>query len=176
MDENVEKSRRELQNMMAFLGAISAGLEEDIGESAKGMAFLAGKELGIKHSQGSRKTDDLKEAVEISKEILQKMGFLWQVEPWKKKGENDYVSKVEEGIDEGNDVIKLVFRGCMIRQALFRYGHSQKNSLCYMMYGFLSGLTESVLRRRSKLNILKVGPNACLKELIIGDKIKGDRT
>lgn len=163
MNNEIEKARRELQDTLFFLGAISSGMENFMGRPAKGMAFLAGKKLGQKCSEDGQKTEDILEAIEISEDILKKNHFLWQIEPWKKKGEPDYVSTNENG----DKVIRLVFRDCMIRQTLFRYGHDQQASLCYMMYGFFSGLTESVLGLKSELKILHSGQNACFKELIL---------
>lgn len=162
MDE-IEKERRELQDTMFFLGAISSGMENFLGRPANGMAFLAGKRLGAKCSQNEKKTDDILEAIEISKNILRENHFLWQIEPWKKKGDSGYVYDDEDG----NKVIRLVFRDCMIRQTLFRYGHVQQASLCYMMYGFFSGMTESLLGLKSELRIIHSGQNACFKELIL---------
>ncbi len=164
----MEKVRKELQDTMSFLGAISSGIEEFLGGPgpAKSVAHLAGKRLGKKCSENEQKTEDILEAVEISRNILRKNHFLWQIEPWKKKKYSDYVFTN----DDGNKVVKLVFRDCMIRQALYRYGHYQQSSLCHMMFGFFSGLTESVLGLRSELKIIHAGQNACLKELILRGK------
>lgn len=163
--KDTELARKELQDAMAFLGAITSGMEKFIGRAANGLAFVAGKNLGKKYSQNTPKTDNILEAIEITKEILEKNHFLWQLEPWKKKDDVDFVITD----DNGGRVIRLVFRDCMIRQTLFRYGHHQQGSLCYMMYGFFSGVTESILGVKSKLNIIHSGPNACLKELILED-------
>ena len=72
-----EKNRKELQDTMAFLGAISAGLEDEefLGKPAKGMAFLAGKELGKKYAEKYPQTDDIPKAIEYSKEMLEQVGF-----------------------------------------------------------------------------------------------------
>ena len=163
MNNEIKKVRGELQDTMFFLGAISSGMEDFMGRPANGMAFLAGKKLGKKCSKNERKTEDILEAIEISKDILKKNHFLWQIEPWKKTGEPDYISTNKNG----DKVIRLTFRDCMIRQTLFRYGHAQQASLCYMMYGFFSGLTESLLGLKSELRILHSGQNACFKELIL---------
>ena len=62
-----------------------------------------------------------------------------------------------------------MFRDCMIRQALYCYGHDQKGSLCYMMYGFFSGALDNIMGVRSKLEIVHAGENACLKRLQLQD-------
>lgn len=159
----VEKARIELQDAMFFLGAISSGIEDFMGRPANGMVHLAGKKFGKECSKNAPKTNDILEAIEISKNILKENHFLWQIEPWKKKSDSGYVFND----NEGNDVIRLVFRDCMIRQSLIIYGHPRPSSLCYMMYGFFSGLTESVLGRKSELEIIHAGQNACLKRLIL---------
>jgi predicted hydrocarbon binding protein len=55
----------------------------------------------------------------------------------------------------------------MIRQALFLYGHHQKGSLCNMMFGFFAGAVETIMGRKSSLEVLHAGENACLKRLLI---------
>lgn len=164
----MQEARKELQDTMSFLGAISSGMEEFLGGPgpAKSVAYLAGKRLGKKCSENEQKTEDVLEAIEISKNILKKNHFLWQIDLWKKKKYSDYVFTN----NDGNKTVKLVFRDCMIRQTLFRYGHSQQSSLCYMMYGFFSGVTESVLGLKSELKIIHTGQNSCLKELILKGK------
>ncbi|MCP4110589.1 MAG: hypothetical protein GY749_34545 [Desulfobacteraceae bacterium] len=164
----IENIRQELQAVMAFLGAISSGMEQFLGRPAKGISFLAGKKLGTKHSQHARKTVDFLEAIEISKEILNKNGLLWKFEFWKKKGEADYIYYN----DKGNKTVNLIFRDCMIRQTLARYGHPQQESLCKMMFGYFSGCMESVLNIESDINVIELnvihcGPNACFKELVL---------
>ncbi|MCP4346367.1 MAG: hypothetical protein GY795_12675 [Desulfobacterales bacterium] len=161
----IEIIRQEVQAVMAFLGAISSGMEQFIGRPAKGISFLAGKTLGIKHSQNARKTVDFLEAIEITREILNNNGLLWKFELWRKKGETDYIYYNEKGCK----AVKLVFRDCMIRQTLARYGHLQQRSLCCMMFGYFSGCMESVLNIESELDVIHCGPNACLKELVLKD-------
>lgn len=162
MPDEIKEIRRELQDTMSFLGAISVGLEEFMGKPANGMSFLAGKKLGKQCSQNAPHTDDILESIEITKAILKDNGFLWQLEHWQDSGTDEAVTSVN-----GTQTVKLVFRDCMIRQTLFRHGHHQQGSLCYMMYGFFSGVTESILGRKSELKILHTGPNACLKELTL---------
>jgi len=64
----------------------------------------------------------------------------------------------------------LVFRDCMIRQSLFRFGHAQKGSLCNMMFGFFAGALQNVMDRESILEIVHSGENACYKRLIIKNR------
>ena len=64
-------------------------------------------------------------------------------------------------------VLKLVFRHCMVRCALFRYSHEQKQSLCMMNHGMFCGYLQNVLGKRAELLIVHAGQSACLKELVI---------
>jgi hypothetical protein len=58
----------------------------------------------------------------------------------------------------------------MVRNALFRYAHEQKESLCYMAHGVFAGAMEKVMpSKKVHLEILHAGPNACLKEMILED-------
>lgn len=162
-DGEVDKTleiRDELQAMMGFLGATSSGLEQFVGRAANGMAFVAGKRIGKKSMEGTPRSGDLDEAIEIVHKALKAQGFNWKFEPCVLKGETSATRD-----EDGDTVIRLTFRDCMIRQTLFRYGHAQQGSLCYLMYGFFAGATEAVMGRKSNLKILHSGPNACLKEL-----------
>ena len=60
-----------------------------------------------------------------------------------------------------------MFRNCMVRCALFRYGHEQKQSLCMMNHGFFCGYVQKFTGKRAELEILHAGENACLKELLV---------
>jgi hypothetical protein len=55
----------------------------------------------------------------------------------------------------------------MVRCALFRYGHEQKQSLCMMNHGFFCGYVQKFTGKRAELEILHAGENACLKELLL---------
>jgi predicted hydrocarbon binding protein len=61
----------------------------------------------------------------------------------------------------------LVFRDCMIRQSLLRFGHPQQGSLCNMMYGFFAGALETIMGKKATLEIRHAGENACLKMLTV---------
>lgn len=167
----VDEKRLELQDCMTFLGALSAGLEGFIGPAARGMAFLAGKNIGRHVTEDCPRTTDVIKAIEEAGEVLRSRGLRWSFEPWKPTSSSQYIQK---GNEPGTIAIKLVFRDCMIRQSLFCYGHKQQQSLCYMMYGFFSGALETIMGLRSsldvKLEILHSGPNACLKQLTIAER------
>lgn len=157
------QKRRELQEDMTFLVAMAAGMEQIVGRGASGMSFAAGRSLGKQFSASARKTQDIHEALEEIRRVLSSNHCLWGFEPYQPKAQSALVVTGEGGDQE----MLLVFTDCMIRQALFRYGHSQKNSLCTMMYGFFSGALEEIMGRRTDLEIVHAGQNACLKRLRI---------
>ena len=154
--------RLALQDAMVFLGAIASGTEQAIGASANGISYLAGVNLGKKLSQGVPHTADIEQALAYTREVLQQNDYLWLFESFKT---HDRESAVLEG--EGGTEVMLVFRDCMIRQSLFRFGHSQKGSLCNMMYGFFAGALQNIMGRRSELEIVHAGENACYKRLLV---------
>jgi hypothetical protein len=94
--------------------------------------------------------------------VLRENDCLWQFEPFKAHDRPQMISHTEEG-----DEIMLVFRECMIRQSLFKFGHHQKGSLCNMMYGFFSGALKNIMGKESNLEILHAGENGCYKRLIV---------
>jgi len=154
--------RLALQDAMVFLGAIASGTEQAIGASANGISYLAGVNLGKKLSQGVPRTADIEQALAYTREVLQQNDYLWLFESFRT---HDRESAVLEG--EGGTEVMLVFRDCMIRQSLFRFGHSQKGSLCNMMYGFFAGALQNIMGRRSELEIVHAGENACYKRLLV---------
>ena len=154
--------RLALQDAMVFLGAIASGTEQAIGESANSISYLAGVNLGKKLSAGVAATDDIELALNSVRDVLEKNDYLWMFEPFKT---HDQESMVQES-DNGTQVM-LVFRDCMIRQSLFRFGHSQKGSLCNMMYGFFAGALQNIMGRESSLEIMHAGENACYKKLVV---------
>lgn len=154
--------RLALQETMVFLGAIASGMEEAIGESANSISYLAGKNLGKNLSRTIPKTDNLEQALQATRDVLVKNGFLWLFETFKMHDQPDLVQQTPEGQE-----ISLVFRDCMIRQSLFRFGHCQKGSLCTMMNGFFAGALETVMGADSALEIIHAGENACMKKLTI---------
>ncbi len=156
------ESRASLQEAMTFLGALAAGIEQAIGESANSISYLAGKRLGMQFSHDAPQTDDIEQALITVREILQKNNCLWHFETFKP---HDRPALVET--TDTTEEILLVFRDCMIRQSLFKFGHHQKGSLCNMMFGFFSGALLNIMNHDSTLEILHAGENGCYKKLII---------
>lgn len=161
MPELVAK-RAALQESMTFLGAIASGMEQALGGSANDIAQLAGKRLGMKLSADVPKTTDLEAALAAVRQLLLDNGCLWHFEVFQPHDRPDLVQVSEHGED-----ILLVFRDCMIRQSLFRFGHPQKGSLCKLMFGFFSGALYNIMGEDSTLEIIHAGENACLKQLTI---------
>ncbi|MEI7892274.1 MAG: hypothetical protein WCI05_04255 [Myxococcales bacterium] len=160
-EEELQRTRETLQETMNFLGAVAAGLEDAVGESAKSITYLAGKNLGHRVCVGARRTNDVEEALVELRRVLKENGCLWTFDRFHSKASRS--TSAQEGADE----VLLVFRDCMIRQALFSYGHPQKGSLCNMMFGFFAGALETIMGRTSRLEIKHAGENACLKCLTI---------
>jgi len=154
--------RLALQETMIFLGAIASGMEEAIGESANSISYLAGKNLGKNLSNKITKTHDVEQALEATRKVLVENGFLWLFEPFQMHDQPTMVQETPDGKE-----ITLVFRDCMIRQSLFRFGHCQKGSLCTMMNGFFAGALENIMGTDSALEIIHAGENACMKKLTV---------
>ena len=165
MDE-ILKKRRTLQETMNFMAALSAGIEPILGRGANSMTMSAGRNLGRKFSQEAKQTEDLLEAIDEVREILVQNNCLWGFEPFKPASQKEMIT-----IDEnGQSQVQLVFRDCMIRQTLFRFGHPQEGSLCNMMYGFFAGALGNIMGRKATLEIQHAGENACLKVLTVEGK------
>jgi predicted hydrocarbon binding protein len=147
---------------MVFLGAIASGTEQAIGESASSISYLAGVNLGKKLSEGIAHTNDVQQALELTRKVLEKNDYLWAFEQFKTHDQENIVQESEEGTQ-----VMLVFRDCMIRQSLFRFGHTQKGSLCNMMFGFFAGALQNIMGRESSLEIIHAGENACYKKLTV---------
>lgn len=156
------KRRVVVQQSMNLMGALASGIEDSIGRPANSMTYVAGKKLGKKFSKQGVKTDDIGQALNEVRKVLAANSCLWHFEPFKPSTRAALVESTDTG-----DEIMLVFRDCMIRQTLFSYGHDQRGSLCNMMYGFFAGALESIMGRKSTLEIVHAGENACLKRLII---------
>ncbi len=161
--EEILKKRRTLQETMNFMAALSAGIEPILGRGANSMTMSAGRNLGRKFSEGARQTGDLLEAVAEVRRILVNNNCLWNFEPFKPVGQDQLITTN----DRGQSQMLLVFRDCMIRQSLFRFGHPQQGSLCNMMYGFFAGALESIMGKKATLEIKHAGENACLKVLTL---------
>lgn len=165
MDE-ILKKRRTLQETMNFMAALSAGIEPILGRGANSMTMSAGRNLGRKFSQDAKQTDDLLEAIDEVRKILVQNNCLWGFEPFKPASRKDLITINENGQSQ----VQLVFRDCMIRQTLFRFGHPQQGSLCNMMYGFFAGALGNIMGRKATLEIQHAGENACLKVLTVEGK------
>ncbi|KAB2891822.1 MAG: hypothetical protein F9K32_02440 [Desulfobulbaceae bacterium] len=161
--EEILKKRRTLQETMNFMAALSAGIEPILGRGANSMTMSAGRNLGRKFSENAKHTDDLLQAIDEVRNILVANHCLWGFEPFKPEEQAEMITTDEKG----NRQIFIVFRDCMIRQALFRFGHPQKGSLCNMMYGFFAGALESIMGKKATLDIKHAGENACLKVLTV---------
>lgn len=148
---------------MNFMAALSAGIEPILGRGANSMTMSAGRNLGRKFSAEAKKTTDVLEAIEEVRHVLETNSCLWGFEPFKPKGQEQFVVQN----DNGDAEVMLVFRDCMIRQALFRFGHPQQGSLCNMMYGFFAGALETIMGKQATLEIKHAGENACLKLLTV---------
>ena len=156
------RQRLALQDAMVFLGAIASGTEQAIGESANSISYLAGVNLGKKLSEGVAHTSDILQALDATRDVLEKNDYLWLFEPFKPHDQETVVQDDQDGTH-----VMLVFRDCMIRQSLFRFGHTQKGSLCNMMYGFFAGALQNIMGQDSSLEIVHAGENACYKKLTV---------
>ncbi len=148
---------------MNFMAALSAGIEPILGRGANSMTMSAGRNLGREFSAEAKSTNDLLEAIDEVRRILVKNNCLWGFEPFKPSGQPELITVNEQGARQ----VLLVFRDCMIRQSLFRFGHPQQGSLCNMMYGFFAGALESIMGKKATLEIKHAGENACLKLLTV---------
>jgi len=155
-----------LHGVAYLLGALAHASEKNLGQSRHSICMLAGKKFGREAVQDVEKTEDPEKAIGLLRTALEKRGIVWDFEPF--KGEREQL--IEDR--DGKNVIRLVFRTCMVRNALFRYAHEQKESLCYMAHGVFAGAMEKVMPgKKVHLEILHAGPNACLKEMILEDAV-----
>jgi predicted hydrocarbon binding protein len=158
---SVTESRDELQGLLVVMASLSHGLEQVLGRGAETVTFRAGRTVGLK-SGAAQPEADLLAALDKVAQALKAGGIEWPFEVWKPAAQ---ASAVYE--KDGRQAVKLVFRNCMVRCALFRYGHEQKQSLCMMNHGFFCGYVQKFTGKRAELEILHAGENACLKELLV---------
>ena len=150
-----------LHNVAYFVGALAHGAEQNLGRGSLSICSMAGKRFGREAVEETRQTDDPEEAVTILREALAKQGIVWNFEPFS----GDRGSSIET--EGSTHRMRLVFRTCMVRNALFRYGHEQKQSLCYMAHGVFAGAMERIMPGcKVELEIVHAGPNGCLKEMV----------
>lgn len=149
------------QKVSYFLAALAHGAESNLGKGTNSICSLAGKKFGREAVSGVESTTDPVKALEILNKALEQRGILWEIEPF--LGEQSVL--VEEHGESKR--MRLVFRTCMVRNALFCYAHEQKLSLCHMAHGVFAGAMERVMPGCSvDLEIVQACPNACLKEMI----------
>jgi len=151
-----------VQGLMVFLASAANGLEDILGRGAGSITYRAGRTAGLKQQVQRTETEDLLKALDLVWEEMCRIGMRWAFEPYKKLAEPGLVTH-----EEGKTKLKLVFRNCMVRSSLFRYGHPQKLSLCLMNHGLFCGLLEQIHGARANLDILHAGENACIKLLTI---------
>ncbi len=160
MDEQLDR----FHGVAYLLGALAHASEKNLGQSSHSICMLAGKKFGREAVVDVEQTDDPEKAVQLLKTALEKRGIVWDFEPF--IGERDELIEKRDGAE----VMRIVFRTCMVRNALFRYAHEQKESMCYMAHGVFAGAMEKVIPgKKVNLEILHAGPNACLKEMILED-------
>jgi predicted hydrocarbon binding protein len=156
---DIDDYEEALHVLMKFVGSMSSALEQVSGRGANAIVYQAGRRMGHEAGKLMEKTEDLEKAMQELSDIL---GIEFYFEMWKPANQPDYT--VEKG-DE--TIVKLLFMDCVVRQTLRRTGLPQKGPLCYLLYGYVVGAVEEVMGIKGKLDINHVGPNACLKTLII---------
>jgi predicted hydrocarbon binding protein len=158
---NSAETRDELQGLLVVMASLSHGLEQTLGRGAETVTFRAGRTVGLK-SAVSRQEPDLLAALTVVSEELKAKGIIWPFEAWKPAAAASFVYD-----KDGKRAVKLVFRNCMVRCSLFRYGYEQKQSLCMMNHGLFCGYVQKITGKRAELEIIHAGENACLKELVL---------
>lgn len=159
MDE-AERMKGELQGLMVLMASLSHGLEHTLGRGASTITFRAGRTVGSRSEVGDKSVDPIA-ALDILRKELAKKGIDWPFEVWKPAASADLIEH-----RDGKAVLKLVFRNCMVRCALFRYSHEQKQSLCLMNHGLFCGFFQKITGKRAELDVIHAGESACLKELV----------
>jgi predicted ArsR family transcriptional regulator len=157
----MEDLLKKLHNVAYFTGALAYGAEKNLGQGALSICFLAGKKFGLEAVDNSEQTDDPVKALEILNKALAARGIMWEFEP--------FPGKREELVEKQGETrkVRLVFHTCLVRNALFRFAHEQKQSLCQMAHGVFSGAMEKVIPNTVvRLETIQAGPNSCLKEMV----------
>jgi predicted hydrocarbon binding protein len=158
--QQTNPGKGELQGLMVLMASLSHGMEQVLGRGAATITFRAGRTVGLR-SDVAKKSSDPIEALDLLQKEMSGKGIEWPFEVWKPASAKEFVER------RGDErAIKLVFRNCMVRCALFHYSHEQKQSLCLMNHGLLCGYFEKITGKRAALEILHAGENACLKELV----------
>ncbi len=153
------------QRIAHFLASLAHGAENNLGRGANSVCNLAGKKFGREAVQHSGETSDPVEALGRLMEALSARGIFWEVEQFQGEG-SELIRQ-----DGKEKKMRVVFRTCMVRNALFLYAHEQKQSLCYMAHGVFAGALEKIMPGTTvKLEIIQACPNACLKEIVWEEK------
>lgn len=150
------------QGLMVFLSSIAHGLEDTLGRGAGTITYRAGRTVGLRTPVQGKEESDLLRALDLVWDEMCRLGIRWAFEPYKRRGCAEFVTR-----GDGKSELDLVFRHCMVRCSLFRYGHPQRLSLCLMNHGLFCGLLEQVFGAKANLEILHAGENACLKHLTV---------
>jgi predicted hydrocarbon binding protein len=156
---NIHDYEEALHGLMVLNAMIIRSLEEIARGGANAVVYRAGMKLGHETGKYFPKTDNVEKALKELSEIL---GKQYNFELWKPKGKDSYIIT-----ENGETFIYLVFRDCLVRQTLRREGMPQKGPLCQSLYGYMVGAMEEITGKRGKLEIVHVGPNTCLKKLIL---------
>ena len=151
-----------VQGLMVFLASMANGLEEVLGKGAGAITYRSGRETGLKTDVTAREPEDLLKALDLVWDEMCRLGMRWHFVPYRPEGQPELLAH-----EDGKTRVQLVFDNCMVRCALFRYGHPQKLSLCLMSHGLFCGLLDKVHGGKSNLEILHAGENACLKVLTV---------
>ncbi|MBW2734350.1 MAG: hypothetical protein JRH20_18325 [Deltaproteobacteria bacterium] len=150
------------QGLMVFLGSLANGLESVMGRGSESLCFRSGSVSGKDWDVSKYVSTDPLEAIEGTRQLMLDHQIDWPYDLYKKEGESDYVQTDEDGQTE----IRLVFRNCLVRCTLFRYGFPQEMSLCQTNHGLFSGLFARIHgTTHTRLAIVHSGENACLLAL-----------
>jgi hypothetical protein len=152
-----------VQGLMVFLGSAANGLEDLLGRGAGSITYRAGRTTGLKQQVQATESGDLLKALDLVWEEMCRIGMRWAFEPHKLQSAPQLITQ-----ENGKLKLHLVFRNCMVRSALFRYGHPQRLSLCLMNHGLFCGLVERIYGQPAELEIVHAGENACYKVLTVG--------
>ena len=161
----MENVVNKLHNVAYFSGALAYGAEKNLGQGSLSICFMAGKKFGLEAVDNVEQTDDPVKALEILNKALLKRGIMWEFELFAGSREEPVESDGKTG------KVRLVFHTCLVRNALFRFSHEQKQSLCQMAHGVFSGAMEMVIPNTViRLETIQAGPNSCLKEMFWEEK------
>lgn len=157
----METELRKLHNVAYFAGALAYGAENNLGQGALSICFLAGKKFGLEAVNDVEQTDDPEKALEILSRALAQRGIMWEFEI--------FPGSRQDPVETDGEArkVRLVFHTCLVRNALFRFAHEQKQSLCQMAHGVFAGAMEKVIPNTTvRLETIQAGPNSCLKEMV----------